>query len=494
MRDTGARATAPGVTPGQLRHSDFLAGLEQAVADAAEPALSIAGRTARDCPFIRAWFEFYRGRDAETLLRALERHAPETRWAATAEECFSFVGDRARRASEIWATTGRIAWNAREVMQSDDPRAVQAGLGPGRALESSMRGRAESVLREDFSRVRVHTGGAAEQATRRFGMRALAVGQDIAFAPGEYQPGTPEGDAILAHELAHVAQQKAAAESAADLSRNAELERDANGSATGAVIRMWAAARGAVTQGALKVKPALRTGLRLQGCGGGAKPLQFGSLNFTFDANGLLNTSDTGAHFKVETKEITSSGRVVAAGGTNAEASDWQAGYIQTIKLVEPLKGEYLDSTGAHNKEYRVSLPGPTRDGVTGRSDPLWYDEQDSVRQFEKTNTDRYPRFLDNPRWEFPWTTADGAGKLATTAGYAQFGTWLVVRQISTRGVPTYLNWARWDVGYSAKSDYSSTGWSKLIDKDRGDGKGRVGVEPVLDGPIANDVVKQEWI
>ena len=37
---------------------------------------------------------------------------------------------------------------------------------------------------------------------------ALTQGADVHFAPGAYQPGTPGGDHLIAHELAHVAQQR----------------------------------------------------------------------------------------------------------------------------------------------------------------------------------------------------------------------------------------------------------------------------------------------
>lgn len=37
---------------------------------------------------------------------------------------------------------------------------------------------------------------------------ALTEGTDVHFAPGTYQPGTPGGDHLIAHELAHVAQQR----------------------------------------------------------------------------------------------------------------------------------------------------------------------------------------------------------------------------------------------------------------------------------------------
>jgi outer membrane protein OmpA-like peptidoglycan-associated protein len=43
--------------------------------------------------------------------------------------------------------------------------------------------------------------------TENFGARALALGNDIFFAPGEYLPETKNGQALLAHEITHTAQQ-----------------------------------------------------------------------------------------------------------------------------------------------------------------------------------------------------------------------------------------------------------------------------------------------
>ena len=59
-------------------------------------------------------------------------------------------------------------------------------------------------------RVRLHDDPAAARLTRSLGARALAVGEHVAFGPNEYEPGTPVGDALIAHELAHVVQQGAA--------------------------------------------------------------------------------------------------------------------------------------------------------------------------------------------------------------------------------------------------------------------------------------------
>ena len=81
-------------------------------------------------------------------------------------------------------------------------------LGAGQSLDLRTRGRMEQQLGADFSQVRVHTSPVAEREAERLQARAFTVGQDIAFAPGEYQPDSLEGQRLLAHELAHVLQQQ----------------------------------------------------------------------------------------------------------------------------------------------------------------------------------------------------------------------------------------------------------------------------------------------
>lgn len=59
---------------------------------------------------------------------------------------------------------------------------------------------------QDFSDVSVNIGGDPDSADA-LGARAWTHGRSVAFRPGEYTPGTPEGQARLAHELTHVLQQ-----------------------------------------------------------------------------------------------------------------------------------------------------------------------------------------------------------------------------------------------------------------------------------------------
>ncbi len=92
------------------------------------------------------------------------------------------------------------------------PSSVQRALaGGGRPLESTLRSDMEVRFGYDFSRVRVHTGAAAERSARDVNAVAYTVGGDIVFDSGRFEPGTREGRKLLAHELAHVVQQDAGA-------------------------------------------------------------------------------------------------------------------------------------------------------------------------------------------------------------------------------------------------------------------------------------------
>ena len=61
--------------------------------------------------------------------------------------------------------------------------------------------------------MRVHTGSGAAALARAVSARAFTVGSDIFFASGEYRPDTRDGEALIAHEVAHVIQQRGAPDS-----------------------------------------------------------------------------------------------------------------------------------------------------------------------------------------------------------------------------------------------------------------------------------------
>lgn len=95
-------------------------------------------------------------------------------------------------------------------------RAGQAPLRPSRVPASSggecltARDQAhfERRLGQPLGDVRLHTDPAAQQSASRLGLRAYALGSDIYFGPADHDAATRDGH-VLAHEIAHVAQQSA---------------------------------------------------------------------------------------------------------------------------------------------------------------------------------------------------------------------------------------------------------------------------------------------
>jgi hypothetical protein len=86
---------------------------------------------------------------------------------------------------------------------------IDGSRGTGASLESGVRERFEDTL-GDLSDVRVHADDHAHELNRSVSARAFATGTDVFFAKGEYQPGSADGDRLIAHELAHVVQQRGA--------------------------------------------------------------------------------------------------------------------------------------------------------------------------------------------------------------------------------------------------------------------------------------------
>ena len=92
--------------------------------------------------------------------------------------------------------------------------AVSAALPPaaagghGQPLEASTRSFMEPRFGADFGAVRVHADGQAAQSARGLGAAAYTVGDHIVFGAGRFAPATPTGRRLIAHELAHVVQQR----------------------------------------------------------------------------------------------------------------------------------------------------------------------------------------------------------------------------------------------------------------------------------------------
>ncbi len=80
--------------------------------------------------------------------------------------------------------------------------------GGGAPLPGEVRSTFGRLLGHDLSGVRVHTGAEAARSAEGLSAEAYTVGDDVVFAAGRYAPQTRAGRELIAHELAHVAQQR----------------------------------------------------------------------------------------------------------------------------------------------------------------------------------------------------------------------------------------------------------------------------------------------
>src|SRR6185369_3962784 len=87
---------------------------------------------------------------------------------------------------------------------------IDSFKGGGQPLPPTLRASFESRFGHDFGEVRIHAGAQAAEAAESINAQAFTVGQDVAFAAGQYSPETGEGQRLLAHELTHVIQQNEA--------------------------------------------------------------------------------------------------------------------------------------------------------------------------------------------------------------------------------------------------------------------------------------------
>jgi hypothetical protein len=95
----------------------------------------------------------------------------------------------------------------------------------GEPLDAEVQKRMESRFDEDLSAVRVHVGARAAESAEALHAEAYTVGRDIYFAAGRYAPRTPEGERLLAHELAHTIQQDQGGQAGEALTSSGDLSR-----------------------------------------------------------------------------------------------------------------------------------------------------------------------------------------------------------------------------------------------------------------------------
>lgn len=135
------------------------------------------------------------------------------------------------------------------------PAAFRLPNGSAQPMERPLRQFMEARFKHDFSGVRLHTDPEAAASARSIGALAYTFDQNIVFDSSSYQPNTPHGLHLIAHELSHVVQQ-----SRHPLPKTEELKVESETS--NAEVEADHMALAVLTPGPVRAKPSARpTGL-----------------------------------------------------------------------------------------------------------------------------------------------------------------------------------------------------------------------------------------
>jgi hypothetical protein len=441
---------AKSVGPHQMRKSAFIALLRLDACATADVVLMSVGRSTKACPYIQKWLAFYEKQSADHIARAVMKYAPETARARSAHDAIRLVVMRVQHATMTWAKTGKLSGlpeelveqiqggsflgamhdfasssvggallgflggSAPEKSKSDsmsektvtvarkadsstgapgaarDAASVRSQLGGGHSLDSRVQSQMSSAFGHDFSGVRVHTDSRATAVSSSLRARAFTIGTDVAFASGEYKPGTPAGDALIAHELAHVVQQSGATNlspmtketdpaGSTTEPASSHLENDADLSAVGTVAKIWAGAKHGLADLRQNAVPRLRSGLRLQRCskqtqvkdptaqqGGaaGANCPTADNTQWKTQVHDAITTSSATVQFHLVEQALCPLGIQVRLAGTSnpnaedpADYAEWQGGRVinydpklnTKTRRGSSTQGATLENNAGHN-------------------------------------------------------------------------------------------------------------------------------------------------
>ncbi len=296
---------------GQMTKSDFLQKLNTEVCQTVDEALRFTGSSSDNCPYIREVFARYQNNTPVQIEEVLQRYEPSTQFAQSADDLIQMVKAHAFTAAIQWAANGVLPGLSQGVAAqissgissvtsaintvttgignavssigslffkaksgenhpAQSPLGVMQSLGKGSPISSSTRGRMESAFGTDFSDVQIHTDSKASGLSNGMNAKAFTVGNHIAFGSGEHKPGTLVGDALMAHELAHVIQQKEEPQNIVRHKNNlpdALFENDADSSTYDFLMNQT------LQSGQKKsIRPKMKSRLSIRSCSKGGSP------------------------------------------------------------------------------------------------------------------------------------------------------------------------------------------------------------------------------
>ena len=319
-----------GQTPGpeQMRKTDFLRRLNEETCQTANQAMAGTPFSTDSCPYIRNAFARHQNSSPVQIERLLVRYEPLLQTAQSLEAYFQIFKAKVNSVVSNWVSTGdisgvpediaaqipesvRLAAGAARGLGSavsavssgigsvvsgissavssigslffkarpggahatQSPLAVMQSLGKGSPMEGGTRSKMEGAFGTNFSEVEVHTDSKAAGLSDGMNAKAFTVGNHVAFGSGEHRPGTLEGDALMAHELAHVEQQRGG-NIATGGANSVSEEADVNQSILQSASFSGSNYTGLEVGKKSKIQPKIKTNIKLHRCSNSEAPNQ----------------------------------------------------------------------------------------------------------------------------------------------------------------------------------------------------------------------------
>jgi len=285
---------------GQMRKTEFLNRLKTEICVSVESALSGTVYSLAISSYIKTVFDKYYSSRPEQIEGLIRQNSPDPIRVRTADEMIQRAKARAYTQATQWVQNGAnlmtagtmintvtsgisaatnsmataaggivssvkglfLKENASGAQTTQSPGTVMQKLGQGKKIESSTRARMETAFGSDFSDVEVHDDNKGAELSSEMNARAFTVGKHVAFGRGEHKPGTLAGDVLMAHELAHVQQQRS---SNVNMYSGSSLEKDADQAAAGMAESQYSQRNGK------RIQTKKKSGLQIQRCGGSSK-------------------------------------------------------------------------------------------------------------------------------------------------------------------------------------------------------------------------------
>ncbi|MEO6772703.1 MAG: DUF4157 domain-containing protein [Kofleriaceae bacterium] len=308
------------------------------------------------------------------------------------------------------ANLGPVARKAEgsDVAADADHHVAKAASSSGVPLPEELRHKLERSLGADLTAVRIHTTGMSATAAKSVGAKAYAIGPDLHFAEGTYDPSSSSGQALIAHEVAHVVQQRGGsaphkaqhklAVSAPGDRHEHEADAFADSFVKGTVFsQLSAAAPGAAPGVARKPDPKPPNTVAPYSAD------NFKTATASVKKAGAVQTVEamrSGDDVLVQTPGVSMLATVVLKDDLDPE-QPINVGWVQTVESSKRLSIYQKDGKVVRRV---VTAFSRTRDGKQGVAAP-WYEAPSTIT---KDTRDAFPLAEDQPKMKVPNKQDDG--------------------------------------------------------------------------------------